>query len=222
MKQKVSIYCLNYTDSCLIVFKSIFFEQYTKCSIRVDCMNFQSNNFFLVSRLCLVRILIIFVSVNKQALTTCLINEGSYSHMGMSKFLNFEMHLAQHYQITAVAHQQPVNLDQTASGPSKQISEKIHYPSSNGLCHINQVCPVGLPDLNLSPEEAFGMEPTYVNKDLADKRARFAEARRLRRGIIKNRSMKSGVRTLRSRWLVPRPCFFDSNKVYDYLLISSN
>lgn len=119
--------------------------------------------------------------------------------MGMSKFLNFEMHLAQHYQITAVAHQQPVNLDQTASGPSKQISEKIHYPSSNGLCHINQVGPVGLPDLNLSPEEAFGMEPTYVNKDLADKRARFAEARRLRRGIIKNRSMKSGVRTLRSR-----------------------
>ncbi|CAI9753385.1 unnamed protein product [Fraxinus pennsylvanica] len=137
--------------------------------------------------------------MKQKALTTCLINEGSHSHMGLNKFLNFEMNLAQHYQITAVAHQQPFNLDQMAPGSTTQIGENIHYPSSDGLCHINQVGPVGIPDLNLSPQEAFGVEPSYVNRDLADKRARYAEARRLRRGIIKIKSMKSGVKTLRSR-----------------------
>ncbi|CAA2963794.1 Hypothetical predicted protein [Olea europaea subsp. europaea] len=148
-------------------------------------------------------------SMKEKALTTCLINEGS--HMGMSSFLNFEMNLAQHYQITAVPHHQPFNLDQMATGSSSsssQIRESIHYPfipmapSSNGLEHVNQVGPVGLPDLNLSPEEAFVVEPSQpldVNRDLAGKRARFAEARRLRRGIIKIKLTRSGVKTLRSR-----------------------
>ncbi|KAL2522332.1 uncharacterized protein Fot_26255 [Forsythia ovata] len=102
-------------------------------------------------------------------------------------------------------------LDQMAMGSSSQINDKIHYPfipmapSSNGLGNINHVGPVRVPDLNISAEEAFGLDPSQpldINRDLADKRARFAEARRLRRGIIKIKMMKSGlggVKPLRSR-----------------------
>ncbi|KAL2522244.1 uncharacterized protein Fot_26167 [Forsythia ovata] len=141
----------------------------------------------------------------KRALTTCLKKEG------MNKFWNLEMNLAQHYQITTVAHHQQFILDQMAMGSSSQINDKIHYPfipmapSSNGLGNINHVGPVRVPDLNISAEEAFGLDPSQpldINRDLADKRARFAEARRLRRGIIKIKMMKSGlggVKPLRSR-----------------------
>ncbi|KAL2499341.1 Uncharacterized protein Adt_24891 [Abeliophyllum distichum] len=144
-------------------------------------------------------------SMKQKALTTCLKEEG------MNKFWNLEMNLAQQYQITAVAHHQQFILDQMTMGSSSQISDKIHYPfipmapSSNGLGNINHVGPVRVPDLNISAEETFGVDPSQpldINRDPAAKRARFAEARRLRKGIIKTKMMRSGlggVKPLRSR-----------------------
>lgn len=67
-------------------------------------------------------------------------------------------------------------------------------PSDDGLGLINNGGPLGI-DLNLPAEEAFGMElyrPLDVSKTMiVDKRARFAEARRKRIGIMKTKSSRN-------------------------------
>lgn len=82
-----------------------------------------------------------------------------------------------------ILHSQPLVEDekfQQSLGP-------ITMAQCNGL-----VGPFKIPDLNISAEEeAFGMEPSPPLDTSIDRRARFAEARRRRRGIMKIKHMRS-------------------------------
>ncbi|KAK4434623.1 hypothetical protein Salat_0625100 [Sesamum alatum] len=114
--------------------------------------------------------------------------------------VNLGAELTQHYRVDMVAHQQPLIQDPMAQnfhqyplfGP---IGATQFYSSSNsGLGSVNHVGPLGI-DLNIPAEEALlGVDPSQpsdAGREIADKRARFAEARRKRRGIIKIKSMRS-------------------------------
>ncbi|PIM97915.1 hypothetical protein CDL12_29609 [Handroanthus impetiginosus] len=108
--------------------------------------------------------------------------------------INLGMELTQHYRIDMVHHQQPSIADPTAQNfpyPYGPIAAQF-FPSINGLGSVNQVGPLGF-DLNIPAEEAFGEEPSQpldLNMALADQRARCAEARRKRRGILKIKAMR--------------------------------
>ncbi|XP_051149712.1 uncharacterized protein LOC127264296 isoform X2 [Andrographis paniculata] len=60
--------------------------------------------------------------------------------------------------------------------------------SSNGLESVNQLSRLNWIDLNMPPEEIDVSQPLDV---VADRRARFAEARRKRKGIIKVKAMRN-------------------------------
>ncbi|KZV33146.1 hypothetical protein F511_18162 [Dorcoceras hygrometricum] len=133
-------------------------------------------------------------AMKQVALKTRQIEEGPQREMG--RFLNLGMDFIQRDETIMVPHRQPFVADQTAY--------KIHdcfgpiitqtYSPTNGLDSVNSVGPSGIPDLNLTAEEAFevdSIQPFDVNREIADRRARFAEARRMRRGIIKIKSMRS-------------------------------
>ncbi|KAL0347497.1 UNVERIFIED_CONTAM: hypothetical protein Scaly_1765700 [Sesamum calycinum] len=93
-----------------------------------------------------------------------------------------------------------------ASCPRKEEEERMetggmnlgveltqHYRVDMWLGSVNHVGPLGI-DLNIPAEEALGMDPSQpldTGRVTADKRARFAEARRKRRGIIKIKNMRS-------------------------------
>ncbi|KAI3460403.1 hypothetical protein Pfo_017066 [Paulownia fortunei] len=118
--------------------------------------------------------------------------------METSGGMNLRTESTQHYRIHMVPHQQPFIADPTAQqkfqysiGP---IQTKL-YSSNDGLASVNHVGPLEI-DLNIPASESFGVDPSQpldLSKALADKRARFAEARRKRRGIIKTKSMRSAV-----------------------------
>ncbi|XP_073019257.1 uncharacterized protein [Primulina eburnea] len=142
-----------------------------------------------------------------QVLKTC--PKKADSQMETVGFTNLVVDPTQHYQMTMLTHQQPFIADPTAQkfqhsfGPNTVPKIGSFY---NGLEPVvNQVGPSRIPDLNLSAEEAFGVDtsqPLDVDRALADKRARFAEARRMRRGIIKIKSMRSacGIKLPRIRF----------------------
>ncbi|KAL0323193.1 UNVERIFIED_CONTAM: hypothetical protein Sangu_1938600 [Sesamum angustifolium] len=121
--------------------------------------------------------------------------------------INLGVELSQHYRVDMVRHQQPFIQDPMAQnfhqyplfGP---ISTQF-YSSNSGLGTVNHVGPLGI-DLNIPAEEALGMDPSQpldTGRVIADKRARFAEARRKRRGIIKIKNMRSacGIKLPTSR-----------------------
>lgn len=97
----------------------------------------------------------------------------------------------QHY---TEARHQPLAADQTAQecqdsfGPIAAQSQ----PWDDGLTSVNQGGPRGF-DLNLPAEEAFGVDVYGPLDVIADRRARFAEARRKRIGIIKTKSSRGVV-----------------------------
>ncbi|XP_075494601.1 uncharacterized protein LOC142532203 [Primulina tabacum] len=141
-----------------------------------------------------------------QVLKTCPKKEDS--QLETIGFTNLVVDPTQHYRMTMLTRQQPFIADPTAQkfqhsfGPitAPQIGSFF-----NGLELVNHVGPAKIPDLNLSAEEAFGVDtsqPLDVDRALADKRARFAEARRMRRGIIKIKSMRSacGIKLPRIRF----------------------
>ncbi|GER26607.1 zinc finger FYVE domain-containing protein 26 [Striga asiatica] len=79
------------------------------------------------------------------------------------------------------------------------------YRSRDGLGTVSDVGPLGIPDLNICAGEDFGFDPSGPLTDIAaqaNTRARFAEARRLRKGIIKIKSMRRacGIRLPVTRW----------------------
>lgn len=117
--------------------------------------------------------------------------------MEISGGVNLGIELTQQYRTQMVPHQQPFTSDPTAQerqysfGP---ITAQLQS-SNNGLESANHVGPLGF-DLNIPAEGAFGVDlsqPLDVSRALADKRARFAEARRKRRGIMKTKSSRSAV-----------------------------
>ncbi|EYU38806.1 hypothetical protein ABFS82_03G070100 [Erythranthe guttata] len=99
-----------------------------------------------------------------------------------------------HRQSKIVANSKPFVSDQMAekfeqsNGPnSAQLNT-----SRNGLDYLGG--PFRIPDLNISAEVAFGVDesqPLDESVGVADRRARFAEARRRRRGIMKIKHMRS-------------------------------
>ncbi|XP_073128951.1 uncharacterized protein [Henckelia pumila] len=140
-----------------------------------------------------------------QILKTCPNKEDS--QMETIGFTNLVVEPTQHYRMTMLTHRQPFIADPTAPkfkhsfGPITAPKIGSFY---NGLEPVNRVGPAIIPDLNLSAEEAFGVDasqPLDVDIALADKRVRFAEARRMRRGIIKIKSMRSacGIKLPRIR-----------------------
>lgn len=101
----------------------------------------------------------------------------------------------QHHRIKTEAHHQPLAVDQTAQeckdsfGP---VAAQLQ-PSDDGVASVNQGVPRGF-DLNLPAEEAFGVDvyrASDVSRAIADRRARFAEARRKRIGIMKTKSSRT-------------------------------
>ncbi|KAL7086027.1 hypothetical protein ACP275_14G313700 [Erythranthe tilingii] len=100
--------------------------------------------------------------------------------MSVGVGMNPGTELAHRYRI----HQQPliedptVHMFQHSVGP---ITSQLLYPHPG---------PHGF-DLNIPADEAFGEEPSQpldLNRALVDQRARFAEARRIRREIMKTKS----------------------------------
>ncbi|KAL3845323.1 hypothetical protein ACJIZ3_002726 [Penstemon smallii] len=113
-----------------------------------------------------------------------------------NRVMNHEMELAQHYGIKMVQHHQPSISDQTVQNFQYSFSPITAqlYPPNNGFGSVNHVGPIGIPDLNLSLEENFGgdqSQPLDTQRAIAERQARCAEARRMRRGIIKIKSMRS-------------------------------
>ncbi|XP_057766094.1 uncharacterized protein LOC130986646 isoform X2 [Salvia miltiorrhiza] len=97
---------------------------------------------------------------------------------------NSEMGLIQHYRML-----QPDPTAQCGSGP---IAAHLQ-PSDYGLGSANNGGPLEI-DLNLPAEEAFGGVELYRPSDAAaNRRARYAEARRKRIGIIKTKSNRSAL-----------------------------
>ncbi|XP_073047180.1 uncharacterized protein [Primulina eburnea] len=132
--------------------------------------------------------------MKQEALKTRQSKEESQRDMG--RFLNLGIDFIQHDETIMLPHLQQFVGYQTAHKlhhPFGPIRAQM-YPPNNGLKSDNQVGPSGIPDPNLSAEEAFGVystQPLDVNREIADKRARFAEARRMRKGLIKIKSMRS-------------------------------
>ncbi|KAL6493033.1 hypothetical protein OROGR_032792 [Orobanche gracilis] len=78
---------------------------------------------------------------------------------------------------------------QTLSGP---VTAQYYVPY-NGLGPVHGVGPVGIPDLNISAGEAFGFDPSQplgAIRVVDDRRALFAEARRMRKEIIRIKCMR--------------------------------
>ncbi|XP_075517062.1 uncharacterized protein LOC142551621 [Primulina tabacum] len=133
-------------------------------------------------------------AMKQEALETRQRKEEPQRYMG--RFLNLGMDFIQHDETIMLPHRQPFVVDQTAHKlypPFGPIRTQV-YPPNNGLESVNRTGPSGIPDLNLTAEQAFGVDSTQPldeNQERADKRARFAEARRMRKGIIKIKSMRS-------------------------------
>ncbi|KAI3464832.1 hypothetical protein Pfo_021495 [Paulownia fortunei] len=134
-------------------------------------------------------------AMKQEVLNSCLGKEEP--EVEISREMNLGMELTQHHQISVAPHQQPLVADHMAErfqhslGP---ITAQFYYSSYNGLGSVNHVGPLRILDLNISAEEALGVGPSQPldrSRALADRRARFAEARRRRRGIIKIKSMRS-------------------------------
>lgn len=111
--------------------------------------------------------------------------------------LNLGIELTQHYRIDTELHHQPSTANPTANECEHYFSPIVArlQHSDDRLGSASRGGPLGF-DLNLPAEEAFGVElyrPLDVNRAIADKRARFAEARRKRIGIIKTKSSRTMV-----------------------------
>ncbi|KAL0366029.1 UNVERIFIED_CONTAM: hypothetical protein Sradi_3493000 [Sesamum radiatum] len=121
--------------------------------------------------------------------------------------MNLGVELTQHYRVDMVPHQQPFIQDPMAQNfhqyPLFGPIATQFYSSNSGLGSVNHVGPLGI-DLNIPAEEALGVDPSQpldAGRVIADKRARFAEARRKRRGRIKIKNMRSacGIKLPASR-----------------------
>ncbi|KZV20135.1 hypothetical protein F511_00992 [Dorcoceras hygrometricum] len=127
-----------------------------------------------------------------QVLKTCPKKEDS--QMETIGFTNFVVDVdpTQHYRITMLTHQQPFIAEPMAQKFQHSFWSIASPRIGSFLKQVNQVGPDKIPDLNLSAEEAVDVDasqPLDVDRALADKRARFSEARRRR--IIKIKSMRN-------------------------------
>ncbi|KAL7155461.1 hypothetical protein ABFS83_03G076900 [Erythranthe nasuta] len=137
----------------------------------------------------------------KQEALNCCPSEENPKLVIYSEKMNLDTESKQHHrhrQSKIVANSQPFVSDQMA-----EKFEQSNGPNTaqlntwrNGLgSSVNQMGgPFRIPDLNISAEVAFGVDesqPLDANVDVADRRARFAEARRRRRGIMKIKHMRS-------------------------------
>ncbi|KAG8377925.1 hypothetical protein BUALT_Bualt08G0084200 [Buddleja alternifolia] len=133
-------------------------------------------------------------SMKQEVLNSC--HKKEKPELAITAGMNIGGELTHNHQKCVVAHQQPLIVDQMAETFQYSIGPLTaqFYSSNNGLGPVNDVGPLGIPDLNLSAEEVFvvdASQPLDMSRVLADRRARFAEARRRRKGIIKIKSMRS-------------------------------
>lgn len=151
------------------------------------------NSIFFVRILVYLGFFPLSFPIFKQVLNSCPRKEDPKVEISSDRNLGVE--LSQHHQISVEPqrHPQPLAADLMAEKfqhSSGLITTQFHS-SYNGL---GSVGPFGIPDLNISAEEAFGVDqsqPLDTSRAFTDRRARFAEARRRRMDIIKIKSMRS-------------------------------
>ncbi|KAL8059216.1 hypothetical protein ABFX02_03G071300 [Erythranthe guttata] len=134
-------------------------------------------------------------AMKQEALNCCPSEENPKLVIYREKMnLDTESTQHRHRQSKIVANSKPFVSDQMA-----EKFEQSNGPNSaqlntwrNGLDYLGG--PFRIPDLNISAEVAFGVDesqPLDESVGVADRRARFAEARRRRRGIMKIKHMRS-------------------------------
>ncbi|GER47437.1 mating-type protein MAT-1 [Striga asiatica] len=114
--------------------------------------------------------------------------------METSGRVSFGADLTRDYRVSVPPHHRPYIPDPTAQfhytvGP---IQARAHA-SNDGPRYANHVSPLEI-DLNFPPAEDFGLDlsdPLDAGRAVTDKRARFAEARRKRRGLMRSKSMRN-------------------------------
>ncbi|GFQ02804.1 hypothetical protein PHJA_002424300 [Phtheirospermum japonicum] len=111
--------------------------------------------------------------------------------------VNIGADLTQNYRISMAPHQQPLitTVQQIFQYPIGQIQTRL-YSSNDGAPSADQAGPLGI-DLNFPAIEAYE-EPFDASKAIADQRARFAEARRQRRGLMKAKSMRNNANEIKA------------------------
>ncbi|KAL3640978.1 hypothetical protein CASFOL_015946 [Castilleja foliolosa] len=100
-----------------------------------------------------------------------------------------------HISMGMSQHQQPLDLYPTAQKLQHSLGPITaqFYASYNGFGSFNGVGPLEIPDLNISAGVTSGFDPSRPldeSRALIQRRARFAEARRFRKGIMKIKSMR--------------------------------
>ncbi|KAK6115213.1 hypothetical protein DH2020_007482 [Rehmannia glutinosa] len=126
----------------------------------------------------------------QEVLNSCIRKEEPEMEIRLE--MNLGMELTQNHQFSVAPHQQPLFADEKFQNSLGPITAQF-YSSYSGLGSVHHVGPLGIPDLNIAAGEVFGVDPYQpldVSRDLSDRRARFAEARRRRSGIIKIKSMR--------------------------------
>ncbi|XP_011074686.1 uncharacterized protein LOC105159346 [Sesamum indicum] len=146
-------------------------------------------------------------AIKKEVLNTSCPRKEEEKQMETGGGMNPGVELTQHYRVDMVPHQQPYIQDPMGQNfhqyPLFGPIATQFYSSNSGFGSVNHVGPLGI-DLNIPAEEALGVDPSQpldAGRVIADKRARFAEARRKRRGIIKIKNMRSacGIKLPASR-----------------------
>lgn len=89
--------------------------------------------------------------------------------------------------VESESHPQPLVEDQRV----ETFQSSFGFGHINGLGSINHVGPTWIPDLNVSAEEMDPNQPLDRSSVFADRRTRFAEARRRRMDIIRVKSMRT-------------------------------
>lgn len=91
-------------------------------------------------------------------------------------------------------HPQPLVEDQRVEIFQSSFGFGFGFGHINGLGSNNHVGPIWIPDLNVSAEEMDPNQPPLDRRSssvFADRRTRFAEARRRRMDIIRVKSMRT-------------------------------
>ncbi|KAK4429381.1 hypothetical protein Salat_1238500 [Sesamum alatum] len=124
-------------------------------------------------------------ALKQEVLNPCIKRENPETET--SRWMNLGLQLTQqHNQIGAVApQQQPLVPDEMAEKFQHSLGP-ITTQFYGGLGPVSHVGLLGIPDLNISAQG----QPLDMSSGIADRRARCAEARRRRRGIMKIKSMR--------------------------------
>ncbi|CAA0813358.1 Unknown protein [Striga hermonthica] len=112
--------------------------------------------------------------------------------METSGRVSFGADLTRDYRVSVAPHHQPYIPDPTVQQEFHSIQARAHE-SNDGPRYADNVSPLQI-DLNFPPAEALGLDssdPVDAGRAVTDKRARFAEARRIRRGLMRSRYMRN-------------------------------